>query len=89
MRKMMNVVQMRDDIYKMIIDCQNLLSEKKLPVWFAKDMLEYTKVLASQLALSGSQKLAPVDYSYLRENIEELLLRIKNIDEENIPITML
>ena len=82
-QKMINVVQMRDEINKTIIECQNLLSEKKLPVWYRKDMIEYTKLLASQLSLSGSQKQESYVYSYLQRNAEKLRFDIETTSEEN------
>ena len=76
-QKMMNITIMRDEIYKTIIECQNLLSDDRLPIWYRKDMVEYSKLLASQLSMSGSQKLEFYDYSYLRSNAENLLRDIQ------------
>ena len=46
---------------------------------------EYSKLLASQLSMSGSQKLEFYDYSYLRSNAENLLYDIKcNYDRKPI-----
>ena len=74
---MMNITIMRDEIYKTIIECQNLLSDDRLPIWYRKDMVEYSKLLASQLSMSGSQKLEFYDYSYFRRNAENLLRDIQ------------
>ena len=74
---MMNITIMRDEIYKTIIECQNLLSDDRLPIWYRKHMVEYSKLLASQLSMSGSQKLEFYDYSYLRSNAENLLRDIQ------------
>ena len=85
-RNFNNLRSLKNEIYNMILTCQNMLSEGSFPFWYRKDMLEYTKLLMLQLSISNSYRDNTFDYQVLKDTVDMLQKDIERTQNTVHPV---
>ena len=85
-RNFNNLRSLKNEIYNMILTCQNMLSEGAFPYWYRKDMLEYTKLLMLQLSISNSYRDNTFDYQVLKDTVDRLQKDIERTQNTVHPV---